>query len=330
MSFHHSELATLAQAAHKYLTTQGFNADDMFRRAGLDVANLYHADARFGVAQSIRLLRIAIQETGRSTLPYEVVTYIEPWMLQAVGHAWITSPTLLSALQRFERYHRMLSTDVVIKLEQLQGAWRLTANVLDPMEHPARDAVLAFTLEMCRRSYGEDLVPLQVQLSRLEPADATPIESFFRCKIDYGYAENSVVFNSADVNRRLQSSNPAVLHAMDEVIADYLIRFDKADFVTQVRAIVADDLIHGEPTKETIASQLNLTSRTLQRRLGEQNSSVKQIIDDCRHHLAMIYLDQDHLSIKEIAFSLGFSDPSNFSRAFKRWQGETPRRYRES
>jgi AraC-like DNA-binding protein len=67
----------------------------------------------------------------------------------------------------------------------------------------------------------------------------------------------------------------------------------------------------------------------LQRRLSEQDSSVKKIVDETRHQLATTYLDQSHLSIKEVAYSLGFNDPSNFSRAFRRWEGMTPKEYRK-
>jgi len=329
MSLHRSSLATLSQAIYSYLKSNDIDADDMFRRAGLDPTRIHDAEARYGAHESIRLWRIAIQETRHPCLAYEIVYHIEPWMLHAVGHAWISSPTLLAALQRLERYHRMLSADVVIKMEQLQGAWQLIANVLDPMEHPARDAVLAFALHMSRHSFGEDLVPLQVQLARLEPMDATPIDSFFRCKVEYGFPENSMVFNSADLNRRLRGANTSVVQAMDEVIATYLDRFDSADVVTRVRKVVTGYLVHGEPTKEIIAAELNLAPRTLQRRLDEQGSSVKQIVDALRHQMSVEYLDQDHLSIKEIAFSLGFNDPSNFSRAFRRWEGRTPREHRK-
>ncbi|MBL6688779.1 MAG: helix-turn-helix transcriptional regulator [Pseudomonadales bacterium] len=73
-----------------------------------------------------------------------------------------------------------------------------------------------------------------------------------------------------------------------------------------------------------------MSARTLQRRLEEQDTSVKDIIDETRHQLALEYLCQDHLSIKEVAFSLGFNDASNFSRAFKRWEGKTPKEFRKA
>ncbi len=330
MSYHRSNLATLSQATFNYLDDHGYDAEDIFRRAGLDPSKRTDPDYRYPMNEIVRMWRIAISETKHACLVYEVVKYIEPWMMHAVGHAWISSHNLLQALQRLERYHRMLSTNVYFRLEKLQGAWQLVGGVKDPYEHPATDATLAFILEMCRRSYGEDLTPLQIQMIRLEPMDATPLENFFRCEIDYGRDENVMIFSSSDLNRKLSSANPVVAAAMDDVIVDYLARFDASDIANRVRQIVAAYLVHGEPDKQMIADELNMSARTLQRRLEEQETSVKDIIDQTRHQLALEYLSQEHLSIKEVAFSLGFNDASNFSRAFKRWEGQSPKAYRKA
>jgi len=75
---------------------------------------------------------------------------------------------------------------------------------------------------------------------------------------------------------------------------------------------------------------LNQELDAIQHRLNEQNSSVKKIVDSTRHQLSVSYQEQKHLSAKEIAYSLGFNDPSNFSRAFRRWEGITPKEYRKA
>lgn len=330
MSYHRSSLATLSQATYNYLVENGYDAASVFEKAGLDPATRLDPDQRYAIEDTIRLWRIAIAETRHACLVYEVVQYVEPWMLNAVGHAWVSSDNLLAALKRFERSQRMLSTNVSIKLEKLQGAWQLVAGVVDPYHHPVTDGVLAFTLAMCRKSFGQDLVPLQVQLIRLEPMDASPIEKFFGCDVSYGFPENAIVFNGDDLRRKLDSANPLVAAAMDDVIRDYLARLDVNDVASRVRQVVASYLVHGEPDKQIIADALNMSPRTLQRRLEGQNTSVKIIIDETRHQLALDYLGQDHLSVKEVAYSLGFNDASNFSRAFKRWEGTTPKSYRQS
>jgi AraC-like DNA-binding protein len=330
MSFHRSSLATLAQSLYSTLEQKSIDADALFERCGLDPSKRLDADARYPEYGSNRMWQAAIYETKNPCLIYEVVHNVKPTMLHALGHAWIASRTLLEALQRFARYHLLLSNNVDIRLEEAQGSYQLICNFLDPMDSYNTDGIVAFVLEMCRQSYGNDLVPLEVQLSRMEPLDTEVIDDFFRCHVVYGASENILIFNSTDLIRRLDGANSAVAAAMDEVIIRYLADLNDNDVVNRVRKAVAEKLIHGEPGKQELADELNMSPRTLQRRLEEENTSVKEIIDETRHQLSLNFLDQSHYSIKEVAYALGFSDPSNFARAFKRWTGKTPRQYRSS
>jgi AraC-like DNA-binding protein len=328
MTIHRSALATLSQAAYSYLESQDLDAQALFHRAGMDASRIYAADARFPVYAINRLWQIAIHETKNPCLAYEIAPLIEPRMLHAMGHAWIVSRTLIEALQRLVRYHHMLSTNADIKLESAQGTWLFMASHHESPGEDFTDGLLAFSLHMCRQAYGDDLTPLQVQLIRAQPIDASPIENFYRCQVEYNCPENVITFSSTDLNRKLLGANPAIAVAMEDVINTYLARIDANDIVSRVRKIVAATLVHGEPTREDIADEINISARTLQRRLEDQESSVKKIVDETRHQLALDFLSQDHYSIKEIAYNLGFSDPSNFSRAFKRWEGMTPREFR--
>ena len=234
---------------------------------------------------------------------------------------------MAGALTRLERYHRLLTTMVEFRIEKGQGTMQVVGRELDTND-PV-DSVIPFTLQICRLSYGDNLTPLRVELTCDRPKDPSPIENFFRSQVNYSSSENVLLFRTSDLDVRLKGSNTEVAVAMDTVIQNYLTRYDKNDTVSLVRKVVAETLVNGELSKQSIAEAMNLSARTLQRRLEEQRSSVKEIIDDTRHQMALKYLDQKNHSIKEISFNLGFSDSSNFSRAFKRWEGKTPKQYRQ-
>jgi len=91
---------------------------------------------------------------------------------------------------------------------------------------------------------------------------------------------------------------------------------------------VLDELSSGEGTAEDTAKQLHMSSRTLQRKLAEANTSYLQLVDDTRKDLALRYIEDERRSVTDITFSLGFSQPSAFTRAFKRWTGLSPSDYR--
>ncbi|NKB34865.1 MAG: helix-turn-helix domain-containing protein [Pseudomonadales bacterium] len=326
---HRSTLATLAQAMQAFLIDKGLDATEIFNRAGLDHTKIFDVDARFPIYGMNRLWTIASQESGSEAIVYEVIPRLELHMLHAMGHAWLASQNLKEALERFVRYHRMLSTNMDVRMEAGEGRWSLVGRAIDTAGRHETESALAMCLQVCRKCYGEDLKPTLVQLMLPDPDSTGLVEKFYGCAVEYGHAINVFHFQATDLERRLVSANAYVAFAMEEVISNYLSRFDSEDVVSRVRRSVAKMLVHREPTKQELAMELNIAPRTLQRRLEEQGSSIKEIVDDTRHQLALDYLAMGHYSVKEIAFSLGFSDPSNFSRAFKRWEGITPKAYRK-
>jgi AraC-like DNA-binding protein len=95
-----------------------------------------------------------------------------------------------------------------------------------------------------------------------------------------------------------------------------------------VRRHLASELGKGQPTLEQIAPRLHMSPRTLHRRLDEEGTSYRQILTEVRRELASRHLMECRLAIGEIAFLPGFSEPSAFHRAFKRWTGHGPLAYR--
>jgi AraC-like DNA-binding protein len=108
-----------------------------------------------------------------------------------------------------------------------------------------------------------------------------------------------------------------------------LAELPEAAATTQrVRVLASRELSGGEPTAEHVASLLHMSRRTLARRLEQEGTSFRSIMDDLRRGLAERYLALDDLGMSEIAVLLGFSDPAAFHRAFRRWCGQSPSEYR--
>ena len=109
----------------------------------------------------------------------------------------------------------------------------------------------------------------------------------------------------------------------------HLQQLDQATLSGQVRDQLIKSLPHGEPSAEQLAATLNMSLRSLQRRLEAEHTSYKALLEATRLHLAKLYLSQEKFSLVEISDLLGFRDQSSFSRSFKRWMGMSPRHYRE-
>ena len=131
------------------------------------------------------------------------------------------------------------------------------------------------------------------------------------------------------MHKMLPTANSDLLAHNERLMLDYLTRLDKDDVVNRVRAKLVDLLSMGEPSRELIAKELNMSVRNLQRKLQEQNTSYKDLLDDVRQDLAKQFINQSHISLGEISFRLGFATTSSFARAFKRWMGVSPGKYRQ-
>ena len=136
------------------------------------------------------------------------------------------------------------------------------------------------------------------------------------------------MFSRVDLETPLPSANEALAQLHDRFAGEYLARFSTSRITHLARQTLCRLLPQGEPKRERVAQALHLSQRTLQRRLQEEGTSYQQLLDDTRRDMAEQYLQQPGLTLLEVAYLLGFADPSNFFRAFRRWFGCTPNEYR--
>ena len=128
----------------------------------------------------------------------------------------------------------------------------------------------------------------------------------------------------------LPAANAELARMHDEVVVKFLARSDQKDLVNRVHAQIIQRLPSGDCNKSQVANALYMSTRTLHNRLANEGTSYHDILMQTRRELSEQYMAQQNLSVSEIAYTLGFSDCSNFSRAFHRWTGQSPTAFRES
>jgi len=127
----------------------------------------------------------------------------------------------------------------------------------------------------------------------------------------------------------LPAANAELARQNDEVVVQFLARLDRANVVAQAHAKLIDLLPSGDCSKAKVASSLNMSVRTLHNRLADAGTTYQHLLDKTRQDLAEQYMAQANISVSEVAYLLGFSDCSNFSRAFHRWTGVSPSDFRD-
>lgn len=251
----------------------------------------------------------------------------------ALGYAWFASATLRAALQRLVRYRRIVGERGELTLREAEeGLWLCYEHHRDDaeLERIGTDIALSILLALCRRNHGPDLQLLAVHLRRPQPALSEAYTTLFGRPVVYDAPDNGLLLAHAAVDRELDTANQEVTNALDQILAQQLAALNEEDTVARCKAILLRTLASGLPSAHDIARQLCISERTLQRRLAESGSSFLALIDETRRDLAMGYLEDSHNSVTEVAFLVGFSTPSAFTRAFVRWTGQSPTHWRNT
>jgi AraC-like DNA-binding protein len=313
-------------ALWRLLEEKGRNPEDYIPRYN------YHPDHgvadihRLGFEEFIQLHNRVANEFQEPTLGLQLGACVHPSHFGALGYAFLASSSLRTAYYRSQRFLRMVHGRLVARINESPGqmrlAWDLTSPV--PFAHQFAESRLAAALTLGRMNFGNELKPLDVSLSRKPPDDATPWERFFGCPVRFGGKDDFITFAEKDVKRVLTASNREFVRLHEEAAERHLRSMDQSGLVYRAKAVLVQELPTGRVTEEALAERLNMTQRTLQRRLREEGETFRSLLTRVRQNLAKHYVQEPGYRITEIAFLLGFSDSSAFSRAYRGWFGESP------
>jgi AraC-like DNA-binding protein len=167
--------------------------------------------------------------------------------------------------------------------------------------------------------------PLEARFSHSPPAYADEYERILRLPVRFDAGEDGVLFPISMIDSLNPSADAALRQLLQRHAADQLARIPtNARLSQRVRACIRSMLPLGALSADAVAAQFSMSNRTLRRRLQEESTNYQEILDDVRAEMARHYLTEEKQGIDEVAFLLGFSDQSAFTKAFRRWTGKTP------
>jgi AraC-like DNA-binding protein len=324
--------ASLLIGVWNLLELYGIAPEPLFREMSMDPELMKRPGGRYRLDSIDNLWRRASKIIDDPCFGLKAAELWHPSTFGALGYAMLASNTLRTALERVDRYHRFLSDERFIKLNETEAG--LTFTLISSHEKrdiPARnDAILAVTMSMCRSNYIEDLAPVSVTLTHPKPSCSARFYEYFRSPVAFGAPANSLTLPVEAVDKSLPGSNPQLAELNDQVMIEYLAQLGQDRITQKVKAVIIDQLPSGNVTDENVARALYMSSRKLQRQLQSAGTTFNTLLNEIRQDLAQQYLRDQDTSMTEIAFLLGFSESSAFSRAFKRWMGVTPSEYRKA
>ncbi|MFB9262346.1 AraC family transcriptional regulator [Bradyrhizobium erythrophlei] len=322
-------IAGYGLAIARALEYKGVDSRRVFRAAGLSETFTNDPLQRIPISGISQLYKVCREVTLDPYFGLTVGRFIHASNIHAVGYALMASSTLMDFCERLARYFRLLTRRAEMELVRDRWEVRLKFNYIAESCDDSEDAWLSFLIRSMRLLYRTDLKPLRVELARGRPQEGeAPYLELFGAPVTFGNAEAVLAFDRSDLDRPLQGACPELAQFNDNIAAGYVAKLDRSDIVASTRAKLIDLLPSGRCSLAETARAVGLAPSTLKLKLAQRGTNFQALLDEMRADFARSYLSQPNLSITEITFLLGFTDVSNFTRAFRRWTGLSPSAYR--
>jgi len=314
------------------LALPGVDPDRLLKEFGLARAELDDPERRIPYATLDALLERAVELSGDDNLGLHMarLPVVDPDDTASAVIA--TSPNLYESFERGVRYQRVWGDGERLKLEDTErgfrvrftpvGAWR-------PAHRHLAELCMAQFIQGARLLTGQNVTPLCVRFVNPEPADTREHRECYGCPIVFEAPANDIEFSREDGARPFVHADALVHSIFERQVQRALSRLpEEPGLSARVRAYLQRSLGGGDYSFAAVARALHMPARTLQRHLAEEGRSYASLLEELRRERAAEFL-QRRVSIAEVSFLLGYSDPSVFHRAFKRWWGMSPESFRQ-
>jgi AraC-like DNA-binding protein len=304
-----------------------YDVGSLLSHAGLRPSDLDDPDARLPARNWAALTEEALRQRALPNLALRLAAEMPLGAFPLLDYVVATSDTVGEGLKQLGRYLRIVGTPARLHVRDDEDPVRVVVdrpgsdfgvelNVALPLLHMRRESAGRLTVSHASFCHA--------------PRDVDEFERILGCPVRTGASWNGFALSREACALRLRRRDPA-LRALLERQADQILSAlpQTDDLPVQVRRALARLVAGGDTRMQRVARDLGTSRRTLQRRLADAGASYQGLLDETRREAAERYLTESSLSIAEVAYLLGYSEPSAFHRAFKRWFGRSPQGFRE-
>lgn len=328
-------LASSATGIVSWIERHNGDVDRIFGYAGISPEVAGSPTLVLDLDSFCRLFEESARQTHNDNFGLQFGIAFDPRDLGLWGYAAISAATLGAALQTLVDLFPLHQQSSVLRLvpagkDMLRLEYRIeTADVCGRRQDA--ELTLAQMTSLVRGCLGRGWAPEEVHFEHPKPEGWRGHEQAFGAPVFFSQPTNALLIKASALGAPMPTSDLRLMHNMRHCLERLSERKDlRASVVDRVRAAVRARLPEGAPAIEAIATELRLPVGVIQRELGYDGMSFNALIEATRRDLALSYLRQRQLSLSEIAFLLGYSELSVFSRAVRRWTGASPRALRAS
>jgi AraC-like DNA-binding protein len=316
-----------------YAASRELPVQDWLATAGLTNQQLQDADARLDPATIFTLWRQAYLASGDPALALHVAEFLPRGAYRAVEYLAAHAPTVGDAYSKVADYFSVIdsTTELVIDVAATDVSFGPRRPSTDPSAYPAIEYMLAACYLRVRDMTGTDHRPMAIELTAPALLHAAEVERVFGCPVRWNADADRLRFALDAWNAPTAHADPAMLPLLEDYARILKERHPSATSLLQTLDEVLERAWQsGEPGLDAIARQLGMSSRTLQRRLGEEGSAFSDRVDEARRRATLRWLRCQDVSLAEVAYLVGFKEQASLTRAVRRWTGQTPRELRRT
>lgn len=307
----------------------GVDANALMASVGVDASLLSDPDARIALALEERLWDRAAALTGDEGFGLHAAERLRPGAFDVLDYAVRTAPDLRAALERLARYNRLMHDLAQFALIPVDGGLRLEHRFGAPGLSPCRQAsefTLAALVVVAGQMSGQPVLPRAVEFAHPAPATTEPHRRLFGREPRFAAPVSALTLDDEVLQRPVPTADPGLSRIVTQHAERWLAEHPAApeSLIARIRRLLGESMAEGPLSLRDVAQCLQLSERSLQRRLEAEGARFAELAEAVRRDLAFRYVADPRLALGEAAYLLGFSEPSAFHRAFKRWSGTTP------
>jgi len=327
------DAGVMLRLIYRAMKQKGMDTDAIFSRLGVDEAYVYTEHLRTPHSAQLYFWQVVEDVSGDEDVGLHLGQLLPAYNGQVLEYLFLSSPTFGEGLRRAQNYQRLLSdaakTDFFIEGDEACMVLDTASDEVSRLRH-FNECFIQGLITFFKSITDGRFYPSRIEFEHDRDRGKDHAQDILGCDVVFGAAENRMYFPASFLDHPSPHAEPELLDLHERLAIAQVARLEKKDIVGQVERIVAELLDSGEVTLDAVAERLGIKSRTLRTRLTEAETSFNQVLADFRYRLSRQLLATTDESIDEIVYLTGFSEPSTFYRAFKRWSAMTPIEYRKT
>lgn len=326
-----TDSGVLLRMAYRAMQNAGIDADQVLAKVGMDKTVLSQPELRTPHDAQEWFWQAVEEVSGDPLVGLHLGTHFPIFKGQVLEYLFLSSPTFGEGLKRAIAYQRLLSDAASGELIDHEGEQIFLKQVvwsrkLVHLNECASVGIVKFFSFVTDGAF----IPIEVHFTHeCGQNDPREHERVFGCSVRFGMPTGGILFNRTVMDLPSAHHEPELLQLHERLASEQIARLEKQDLVTRVSRLIAELLESGNANLEEVAVRLGIKPRQLRTRLADAGTNFNQLVAEYRCKLAKRLLAGTEETIDEIVYLTGFSEPSTFYRAFKRWVGMTPIEYRK-